>query len=216
MRRGAWTQHLAGCVITCLASLAGSMPALAGTLAFTTGSGVTDNHAPNDPVNLGLWFTPTTSMTVDALGFFVQADLTAGEIVGLYTSSGTLLASVAVALTDPVVSRYYLHAITPVTLTAGQTYVVDAYTGNNTWSYSSTAPAVAAGITYDYHAYDYTSGLAFPTNQAGAGGGAGGVYYGPTFDIATDTPEPASLGLFTLAVGALGWLRRSRPALMVR
>lgn len=130
--------------------------------------------------------------------------------MGLYNSSGTLLASATVVLSDPQVSGYLFQSITPVALTAGDQYTVDAFVGNNDWSYGSTAPNQAADVAYDYHDYLYTSSLQFPVNTSGAAGGPGGTYYGPNFDIAgpSAVPEPGSLGLLATALALLmGCLR---------
>jgi hypothetical protein len=179
--------------------------AMADVVAFTPSSAPIDAKAANDPVNLGLVFTADSTFSVDALGIYDQADLKSSETVALYSSTGKLLTSATVTLSDPEVSGYLFQSITPYTLTAGDKYTLVAYVGDNDWSYGSTAPTTNADVTYDSHDYDYTSHLAFPTDTAGAAGGPNGTYYGPSFEIATaKTPEPGALILLATMLIALG------------
>jgi hypothetical protein len=189
----------------------GAANAMADSIAFAPPSTPTDAGEPNDAVNLGLVFTADSTFSVDALGIFDQSDLTSSEVVGLYNSSGTLLRSATVTLGDPLVGGYLFQSITPITLTAGSQYTVVAFTGPNDWSYGSTPPTANADVTYNFHDYDYTSSLAFPTTTAGAAGGATGTYYGPNFEIATgitSTPEPSTLMLLAISLLGLVAMRR--------
>jgi hypothetical protein len=181
----------------------GATDARADTLAFTSPGGITTDVNPNVPVNLGLVFTANSTFSVDALGIFNQTFLTSSEQVGLYDSSGNLLATATVALSDPLVSGYLFHSITPVSLTAGHTYTVDAFVGNNPWAYG--AAPITTNVTYKYNDYVYGSSLAFPSST----GGAGTAYYGPNFEIAANTdpvPEPGSSGLLVIVVMLAGCL----------
>lgn len=179
--------------------------AMADSIAFAPPSTPTDANGANSPVNLGLVFTADTTFSVDALGIFEQSNLTSSETVAIYNSTGTLLTSAVVTLGDPLVGGYLFQSITPITLTSGNQYTVDAFVGPNDWSYGSTPPTANADVTYNFHDYDYASSLAFPTSTGAAAGGASGTYYGPSFEIATGTtttPEPGTLIL--LAAGLLG------------
>jgi hypothetical protein len=161
------------------------------------------------PVVLGNVFTANTNnISVYALGFYQQPNLTGSEVVGLYNQSGTLLASVTVLLSDSVVSGFYFHnLITPVALTAGTQYTVAAQVGNNPWSYGP-APTTPADVTFNYDDYLYTSGLVFPTTAGGSGPG----YYGTNFEFTT--PEPGFYGALALGLCGLvvGLTRRRRRA----
>src|SRR5579864_168105 len=171
------------------------LDARADIVAFTSPGGLITDYSPNVPVNLGLVFTANSTFPVDALGIYYQSFLTAPEQVGLYDSSGNLLASATVTLSDPLVSGYLFHSITPVSLTAGHTYTVDAFVGNNPWAYGPVP--ITSNVTYKYNDYVYGSSLAFPTLT----GGTGAAYYGPNFEIAANTdpvPEPGSSGLLVI------------------
>jgi hypothetical protein len=183
--------------------------ATAGTLAFTSSGSILDAGGANAPVNLGLVFTANSNSAVNALGFYFQNDLTGPETVGLYNSAGALLSSTIVPLSNAQVDGYVFQTITPVALSAGNQYTVVAFVGNNDWSYSSIAPNQAAGVTYDYHNYLYSSSLQFTTQTASAAGGPGGTYYGPNFTLqSTATPLPAGLPLFASGLSVLGFFAR--------
>ncbi len=188
----------------------GATDAAADTLAFTPAGVPVDILFPNSYVNLGIVFMANTNFSVDALGFYDQSDLTGPETVGLYDSSGNLLASAIVSLSDSVVGGYLFQSITPVALTAGDTYTVDAYVGANDWSYGATAPNSAAEVTYEYHDYAYGGALSYPTQTINEAPSQKGTYYGPNFEIESTLPEPATLTLFGAGLLGLGVVRRRR------
>jgi Domain of unknown function (DUF4082) len=75
---------------------------------------------------IGYTFTPTSNIVVSALGVWEQntgVNLTQTHQVGLWTAGGALLASGTVPLNSTVTGSWRYVSITPVTLTAGQTYV---------------------------------------------------------------------------------------------
>src|ERR1700682_4378734 len=76
----------------------GAPDAMADTLAINAPGGITTNFNPGVLVNLVIMFTANSTFSVDALGIYYQSSLTAPEQVGLYDSSGNLLASATVAL----------------------------------------------------------------------------------------------------------------------
>ena len=90
-----------------------------------------------------------------------------------------------------------------MTLTAGDTYTVDAYVGNNPWAYGAAAP-LTSGVTFKNSTYTYSGGLAFPSTTGGY------TYYGPNFEIATgDTdpvPEPRGFGALVTVAALAGCL----------
>jgi hypothetical protein len=163
----------------------------------------------NDPVNLGLVFTPVANITVNALGFYDTLGATGGETVAIYNSSGAAITSVNVSLSD-LVDSYYWANIAPITLFSGQQYTVDAFVGNNTWSWSAIpqVPVVSSSITYVEPTYLYGGAPGFPIYNYPPLS----AYYGPNLSV---VPEPTTLiagALMLLPFGAstLRILRRNR------
>ena len=171
---------------------------------FSPGTG-----SANDPVNLGLFFTTSSTLTVDALGFYDIPNLTVGETVTLYTPTGTALTSVFVPLTASLDDGYFMQSITPYILGPGS-YAVVAFTGNNPWEYAN-APVSGTGIAYTGPNYGYASAPAFPTGGVGS---VAGTYYGPTFDVSTSqgsaAPEPGAWIMIAAGLGLLGFTRAVR------
>jgi hypothetical protein len=189
-----------------LLGILGATSASANYLAFTPPSSFSPGTgSSNNPVNLGLFFDVTSSITVDELGFYDIPNLTVGETVTLYTSTGTALTSVFVPLTAALNDGYYMVSITPYVLTPGE-YTVVAFTGNNPWEYGTT-PTLGAGITYVGPNYAYASSPTFPSGGISQPAGS---YYGPTFDVATTSsvPEPGTWGVLAGGLGLLLFGRR--------
>ena len=177
-------------------SAMGASEAKADTIAFTAPGSLTYDTGA---VNLGLVFTANTTFSVDALGIYDYPGLAGPEQVGLYNSSGNLLASATVTLTDPLISGYFFQSVTPVTLSAGSTYTVDVFVGNNPFGYGP-APTANGAVTYKGATYLYSSSLAFPTFTPSVP-----AFYGANFEIATGddppVPEPRNVGaLVSLAM----------------
>jgi len=206
--------RMLGALPVMLLGVLGAANASANYLAFMPPTPFSPATGPaNDPVNLGLFFTITSSLTVDALGFYDIPDLTVGETVTLYTSTGTALTSVFVPLTATLEDGYFMESITPYVLTPGE-YAVSAFIGNNPWEYGN-PPATGAGITYVGPNYDYSSSVAFPSGGVGSPAGA---YYGPTFDVSTSqgVPEPGASIMVAAGIGLLGFTRAIRAFALKR
>jgi len=164
-------------------------------------------------VNLGITFTVNSGISVDALGFYDAPGLTGGSAVGIYDSSGNLLTSVFVPLTDSVVDGYFYQSIVPVSLTAGDQYTVVEFTDSSPGIWedgpAGVPPTTDPSITFNNTAYLYAGTLGFPTVINGA---LNPVYYGPDFFIETPTstvPEPCTLFLFfTGLLGVAGAARK--------
>jgi hypothetical protein len=185
-----------------------SSPVSAGTVAFMAPAGVVTDVQPNNPVNLGLFFTPSTNITVESLGVYYQPQLFTSEQVAVYdATTQALLTSTTVTLTDPITDGYLFQSITPLALVAGHEYVVNAFTEGNPWAYGN-VPIQASQITYDTHQYIYTGTLAYPIYTVNA---AGSAYYGPNFIFTSSVPEPGSVSMFAIGLALAGFMHYRKP-----
>jgi hypothetical protein len=202
-------------VVLALALFAG-INAMADTVAFSLPCPSTCITGPagtsGDPVNLAIAFTVGGSnISVDALGFYDTTGSTETETVGLYDSSKTLLTSLVV--TGSATGYVFGSLATPVTLTAGDKYVVNDFTGENGWLYSNGHVPVTASqisVTGTPAFYVYGSSFAYPTQPGPENG-----YYGPNFEIAGATspavPEPSSVFLLGgCLLGVVAFRRKKR------
>jgi len=167
------------------------------------------------------------NMQLEALGLFdLDSDgLQDSHPVGIWTSGGTLLSQVTLpsGTGGTLVGSYRYAAIAPITLTAGSTYFLGAYFGPvedrcvtacGDAQLALSSQLYAPGITFlqsnQTLAIIGAGTLAFPAVNAGVNQG----FFGPNaLFTATDplpVPEPASLGLVAVGVGAClaGALRR--------
>ena len=152
----------------------------------------------------GFAFTATSGVDVTGLGIFAGPSLTlpAGNFnVGLWTDSGTLLASAIVTSGDPSQDSFYFHSITPTLLTAGQGYVVGAQMGGGLLTYFGGAYTMADGLQYTGNRWDTSGTLVMPTNYDGVLNDPG--YLGGNLLIGASTPEPSSTGLMVLGLVAV-------------
>ena len=178
--------------------------AQADTIAFspTDLSSISGEPAGND----GLFFTPTTTISVTALGYVIPGS-SVGNAVGLYdVSTSTLLASATITSSSTVSGSFLYEPITPVSLTAGVEYaVVGLYTaGNGALGYTADSGVGAApDITFDGYKYDGNSTLDLTTTSYTPS------IFGPNFQyVVVSVPEPTRIGL--VAIGLLGALTTRR------
>ena len=81
---------------------------------------------------LGYEFQANANITVTQLGYFVDTTLTESHDVGLYDATTmALLASTTVINGDMMVANFAYNAISGVTLTAGNDYVIVGTSGFN-------------------------------------------------------------------------------------
>jgi hypothetical protein len=159
------------------------------------------------PYSLGFVFTATSAFAVDALGYYDNGGLTDVHQVGLYNSSGTLLASATVDGSGAQMGFFNYTPISDVDLVAGQTYQVVGTTGNvDPYAFNTVGFSTASNITFDNDIYTVSTTLAFGTITDGING-----YFGANFEeaSASTVPEPSTLALFgTGLLSACGLVRR--------
>jgi Domain of unknown function (DUF4082)/PEP-CTERM motif len=159
------------------------------------------------PYSLGFVFTATSAFAVDALGYYDNGGLTDVHQVGLYNSSGTLLASATVDGSGAQMGFFNYTLISDVDLVAGQTYQVVGTSGNvDPYAYDTVGFSTASNITFGENIYTVSNTLAFGTISVS---GVSNGWFGPNFEEASTVPEPSTLALFgTGLLSACGLVRR--------
>jgi len=173
-----------------------AVPAFGDITAFAP-NGVSPFFQDN-PVSLGQVFTPTSQITVTALGYYYFIAESTPEEVGLYDSAGNILASTVVVPTLGT-DGYNFGAITAVPLIVGEVYTVESSNPAG-YGYSYAAPVLAApGITLGETVFAYGPKLQYTT----ANFSKVQAYYGPDFEFTSSTPEPSFYGMLALGIGGL-------------
>jgi hypothetical protein len=163
-------------------------------------SGVID--APDSSeVTLGVAFQPDADGTITGVRFYKEADNTGTHTGSLWSSNGTLLASGT--FTDESAEGWQeLDFSTPVSVTAGQTYVASYFT--TAGHYAVTQGGLASAVTngpltaeVDGGVYAYGSTSMFPTNTYDASNYWVDVVYNQTStsgppSVSSETPYPGS------------------------
>lgn len=168
----------------------------------------------NQSATIGWSFTVgAQDVELDALGFY--DDGADGNVdahaVGIWTNAGALLAqaTVSAGTASTLVGSYRYAAVTPVTLLAGQTYVIGTYFGpvvdlcsgsacGDVLLYSGSEtynPRISFTQSRQTLAIAGAGSLAFPNVDAGVAQG----FFGPNFLLAADTTPDAFV--FTAQTG---------------
>jgi hypothetical protein len=124
------------------------------------------------PVNLGLQFQASSSGRITGIRFYKETDNTGSHTGTLWSATGTLLAT-GTFTSESVSGWQELDFSTPVTITAGTTYVASYHT--DTGHYAATASGLSSGVTNGPltalaggGVYAYGSGNVFPNNTFNA------------------------------------------------
>jgi hypothetical protein len=168
----------------------------------------------NGPI--GWTFQPTTEIDVTALGAFTYLGNQNIEI-GLWNSSGTLLASQTITSASTVIDQSRYQSIAPVDLTADQTYYLAAFSLSGPLGAivvtPDTAPNGFAMMSPDIQlgqvAYSSNSGFTFPSTIDGSTGDA---IIAPNFEF-QPVPEPSTILLSGVSFASLLLLRQRNKQL---
>jgi hypothetical protein len=179
--------------------------ASAQTPAYTIKDTIAVGAVNNPPFTLGFSFTANSNFSVQALGFFDsgQNGILESHPIGVFTESGTLLTSTTIpsGTAAPLINQFRYANISPVTLIAGQTYLIGAlYTTNQElFFYPDQATGFVANPLITYNGARYVDGATLKA-PIGIPSGSGG-YFGPNMLLGPAAPEPGSLALLIPVLG---------------
>jgi len=167
------------------------------------------------PVEVGIKFSADTDGVITGIRFYKGATNTGPHVADLWSSTGTLLAT-ATFTSETASGWQQVNLSSPVSITAGTTYVVSYHT-NGDYSADSnyfatslasgdlTAPAGSNGV------YAYGAASVFPTNTFGATNYWVDVVYSPN---AGSSQPPVATNDGGFAVGENGSLTIAGSALL--
>jgi hypothetical protein len=164
------------------------------------------------PWTFGFSFTTSSVQTFNALGVADTDSIGLSQLhdIGLYDTSGSLLASVlgVTGTADAVQDGFVWAAINPITLNPG-TYIVGA-SGQwdvDRYAYSGTF-SVDAGYTFNIGKFSQSLSLAFPSQDIGVN------FFGANISSTVTPPVPAPLPVVG-AAAAFGYSRKLRKRLKI-
>lgn len=155
----------------------------------------------------GFAFSASSALNVTALGIFAGPSLSlpgSGSFaVGLWTDSGTLIASTFVTSADPSLGSFFFHSIAPVSLVVGQNYVVGAQMGGGVLTYFGGDYSMADGLEFLGNRWKSSPTLVMPATFDGPLNDPG--YLGGNLLVSSAVPEPSTgllvSGVLTIVLG---------------
>ena len=171
------------------------------TTSDTRGFDFTVGTAPIRVTSLGIWDNPSNDNWE-----FLRPGLNESHSVGLWSNSGSLLASVTVpsGTAASLVNEFrYVALTTPITLSAGATYILganysvstnDPYRVNTGGNQAPSDPAITLNNTR--YSFPSNSGFTFP-----AGNAEPGSLVGPNAQFTIAAVPPSQPRLFSLSLG---------------
>jgi hypothetical protein len=164
----------------------------------------------------GYEFSTNSAIRITALGYWDDGSdgLTDSHEVGIWNSDGSILLASAVVPSGTggtLDSGFRFVAITPVVLSAGQSFLAGGFNSSNDaiirYTTATTIPGITLGSTrFDPEPY---GSFQAPTEQQGPDFDFG--YFGPNFQVAA-VPEPATWALTIAGFGLVGAMSRRRRA----
>jgi len=201
---------LAGTLALAVLMTAGNASASSVGLTSFTSTEIYPNNPYNDDFDVGWSFTLNQPITILSLGYnYFGVPLDSSHEVGIWDSSGDLVASAVVDNASTALDGYlYTSLASPVTLISG-TYVIGGTTLGlgDEWIYGAenivTDPTITLDETWYY--LDGTGGtLSDPTDTD-----PGAQYLAVNFGE-DPAPEPSTLALLGLGMVGLRMLRRRK------
>jgi hypothetical protein len=154
---------------------------------------------------IGWTFEPLTEIRLTDLGCFQSYAQNNGAVqVGLWTDTGTLLASNLVSATDQLINLSVYQPVTPVVLASNTVYRIGLHALSGSTPFSIAIPPSDGAISMSSDiqlnsAVNAESGFTSP----GGSLGDGMMFVGPNFRYDWTIPEPSTGTIFGLGVLAL-------------
>jgi hypothetical protein len=191
----------------CFASAQGAFEAVHPYPATSSGSVIGTGTGGT----IGWTFEPLTEIRLTDLGCFQSYAQNSGAVqVGVWSDTGTLLASNIVSATDLLINSSVYQPVTPVVLSSNTVYRIGlhALSGNTPFSIAIPPDDGAISMSADiqlHSAVNAASGFTFPVNNLGDGM----MFVGPNFRYDWTIPEPSTVTIFGLGLLALVVRRRT-------